>query len=223
MSANIPSSMPLSDLLKSTGYNCPEALQGKTFDEATSGGGGGGGDYPTLYLWKCEANGIISYLYADFATAPDTRPEGSYYNAGNDGEILDYEPYKASWENTGDVYKKVSDTSFTLILEGSEGDIPFYTRIDSDEDAPALGESAVEPSLEYPDWLGMEETMSSVVPDGVKCVFSYSGNSYIIQGDGTSTLAELINALHLDPGGPVFTGLIASYGDSVVIAINIEK
>jgi hypothetical protein len=38
MSANIPSTMPMSDLLKSTGYNCPEELQGKTFDEATSGG-----------------------------------------------------------------------------------------------------------------------------------------------------------------------------------------
>ena len=38
MSANIPETMPLSDLLKSTGYNCPEELQGKTFEEATSGG-----------------------------------------------------------------------------------------------------------------------------------------------------------------------------------------
>lgn len=37
MSAEIPSSMPLSDLLKPTGYNCPSELQGKTFDEATSG------------------------------------------------------------------------------------------------------------------------------------------------------------------------------------------
>ena len=37
MSANIPSTMPMSDLLKSTGYNCPEELQGKTFEEATSG------------------------------------------------------------------------------------------------------------------------------------------------------------------------------------------
>lgn len=39
MSAQIPSTMPLSDLLKSTGYDCPESLQGKTFTEATSGGG----------------------------------------------------------------------------------------------------------------------------------------------------------------------------------------
>lgn len=38
MSANIPESMRLNDLLKATGYNCPEELQNKTFDEATSGG-----------------------------------------------------------------------------------------------------------------------------------------------------------------------------------------
>ena len=39
MSAQIPDTMPLSDLLKPTGYDCPESLQGKTFTEATSGGG----------------------------------------------------------------------------------------------------------------------------------------------------------------------------------------
>ena len=39
MSATIPNGMLLSDLLKATGYNCPEALQGKTFSQATSGAG----------------------------------------------------------------------------------------------------------------------------------------------------------------------------------------
>ena len=39
MSAQIPDTMPLSDLLKPTGYDYPESLQGKTFTEATSGGG----------------------------------------------------------------------------------------------------------------------------------------------------------------------------------------
>ena len=38
MSAQIPDSMLLSDLLKSTGYDCPEELQGRTFAEATAGG-----------------------------------------------------------------------------------------------------------------------------------------------------------------------------------------
>lgn len=38
MSARIPETMLLSDLLKPTGYDCPEELQGKTFAEATAGG-----------------------------------------------------------------------------------------------------------------------------------------------------------------------------------------
>lgn len=41
MSATIPENMQLDDLLKATGYDCPEAFQGKTFEEATEGGGGG--------------------------------------------------------------------------------------------------------------------------------------------------------------------------------------
>lgn len=41
MSATIPENMRLDDLLKATGYDCPEALQGKTFNQATEGGGGG--------------------------------------------------------------------------------------------------------------------------------------------------------------------------------------
>lgn len=33
MSAQIPETMLLSDLLKATGYDCPEKLQGKTVSE----------------------------------------------------------------------------------------------------------------------------------------------------------------------------------------------
>ena len=40
MSATIPSTKLVSDLLKPTGFDCPEDLKGKTFEEATSGGGG---------------------------------------------------------------------------------------------------------------------------------------------------------------------------------------
>lgn len=38
MSAQIPETMLLSDLLKPTGYDCPEEFRGKTFAEATAGG-----------------------------------------------------------------------------------------------------------------------------------------------------------------------------------------
>lgn len=43
MSATIPSNKQLDDLLKSTGFDCPENLKGKTFAEATLGGSGEGG------------------------------------------------------------------------------------------------------------------------------------------------------------------------------------
>lgn len=36
MSATIPETMLLSDLLKATGYDCPEELKESTFDAATS-------------------------------------------------------------------------------------------------------------------------------------------------------------------------------------------
>lgn len=39
MSARIPDNMLLSDLLKATGYDCPERLEGKTFVESTTGEG----------------------------------------------------------------------------------------------------------------------------------------------------------------------------------------
>lgn len=38
MSATIPSNRQLDDLLKFTGFDCPENLKGKSFAEATSGG-----------------------------------------------------------------------------------------------------------------------------------------------------------------------------------------
>ncbi len=39
MSTQIPDTALLSDLLKPTGYDCPERLQGKTFEESTTGEG----------------------------------------------------------------------------------------------------------------------------------------------------------------------------------------
>lgn len=37
MSAKIPNSMLLKDLLKPTGFDCPESLQDKTFNQAING------------------------------------------------------------------------------------------------------------------------------------------------------------------------------------------
>lgn len=57
MSAQIPETMLLSDLLKATGYDCPQGMENKTFAEATSGGGGSG---ITLFAWKLGAIAVYT-------------------------------------------------------------------------------------------------------------------------------------------------------------------
>ena len=66
MSATIPSNKQLDDLLKSTGFDCPESLKGKTFNEATSGGGSSGGR--TKQRLEITSNGYYN------------TPEGVYYD-----------------------------------------------------------------------------------------------------------------------------------------------
>ena len=67
MSATIPSNKQLDDLLKSTGFDCPESLKGKTFELATSGGGGSSGDRTRQRL-EITSNGHYN------------TPEGVYYD-----------------------------------------------------------------------------------------------------------------------------------------------
>ena len=76
MSANIPNNMLLSDLLKATGYDCPQGMQGKTFEQATSGGGGGGGSgsgSANLTAKKLNAKEIRTSVESGQAITP---PEG---------------------------------------------------------------------------------------------------------------------------------------------------
>ena len=67
MSATIPNSMLLSDLLKSTGYDCPENLQGKTFKQATAGAG-----------IDLEANHISAVDVATYTKAIEIEPSDTY-------------------------------------------------------------------------------------------------------------------------------------------------
>ena len=72
MSAKIPVNMEIKDLLKATGYDCPEALQGKTFNEATSGSGGGSGGGANTAK-KLNAQTIRASVESEQAITP---PEG---------------------------------------------------------------------------------------------------------------------------------------------------
>ena len=42
MSAIISSDVQMKEILKATGFDCPQGMENKTFEEATSGGGGSG-------------------------------------------------------------------------------------------------------------------------------------------------------------------------------------
>ena len=50
MSTNIPNNLMMKEVLKTTGYNCPEELEDKTFDQATTSGGGGSANLTTKEL-----------------------------------------------------------------------------------------------------------------------------------------------------------------------------
>ena len=67
MSATIPDSMLLSDLLKATGYDCPTTLKGKTFKQATAGAG-----------IDLEANHASSVNVGSYTQAIEITPSDTY-------------------------------------------------------------------------------------------------------------------------------------------------
>ena len=67
MSATIPNSMLLSDLLKATGYDCPDTLQGKTFKQATAGAG-----------IDLEANKAVTLNIGEYTQAIEIEPSDTY-------------------------------------------------------------------------------------------------------------------------------------------------
>lgn len=72
MSAIISSDVQMKEILKATGFDCPEELQDKTFAEATSGGGGSGGGGATITK-KLNAKEIRTSVERGQAITP---PEG---------------------------------------------------------------------------------------------------------------------------------------------------
>lgn len=67
MSARIPDNMLLSDLLKATGYDCPNDLKGKTFKQATAGAG-----------INLEANHASTVNVGSYTQAIEITPSATY-------------------------------------------------------------------------------------------------------------------------------------------------
>ena len=71
MSAIISSDVQMKEILKATGFDCPAELEGKTFEQATSGGGSGGGG--ATITKKLNAKEIRTSVESGQAITP---PEG---------------------------------------------------------------------------------------------------------------------------------------------------
>ena len=71
MSATISDKVMMKEVLKATGFDCPAELEGKTFEQATSGGGSGGGG--ATITKKLNAKEIRTSVESEQAITP---PEG---------------------------------------------------------------------------------------------------------------------------------------------------
>ena len=66
MSAVISNKVMMKEVLKATGYDCPDGMENKTFEEATSGGGsGGGGEDKLLCYYSDRQDPRCRVVYTD--------------------------------------------------------------------------------------------------------------------------------------------------------------
>ena len=72
MSAIISDVVQMKEILKATGFDCPDGMENKTFTQATSGGGGSGGGGATITK-KLNAKEIRTSIESGQAITP---PEG---------------------------------------------------------------------------------------------------------------------------------------------------
>ena len=54
MSAIISSDVQMKEILKATGFDCPQGMENKTFEQATTGGGSGGGGGDKLLCYYAD-------------------------------------------------------------------------------------------------------------------------------------------------------------------------
>ena len=74
MSATISDKVMMKEVLKATGFDCPQGMENKTFEQATSGGGGGGsGGGGATITKKLNAKEIRTSVESKQAITP---PEG---------------------------------------------------------------------------------------------------------------------------------------------------
>ena len=66
MSATISDKVMMKEVLKATGFDCPQGMENKTFEQATSGGGSGGGGEDKLLCYYIKGSSPnCSVVYTD--------------------------------------------------------------------------------------------------------------------------------------------------------------
>lgn len=65
MSATISDKVMMKEVLKATGYDCPDGMKNKTFEEATTGGGSGGGEDRLLCYYSDDQDPKGRIVYTD--------------------------------------------------------------------------------------------------------------------------------------------------------------
>ena len=65
MSATISDKVMMKEVLKATGYDCPDGMKNKTFEEATTGGGSGGGEDKLLCYYADHQDPRCHVVYTD--------------------------------------------------------------------------------------------------------------------------------------------------------------
>ena len=66
MSATISDKVMMKEVLKATGFDCPQGTENKTFEQATSGGGSGGGGEDKLLCYYIKGSSPnCSVVYTD--------------------------------------------------------------------------------------------------------------------------------------------------------------
>ena len=183
MSAKIPANMRIKDLLKATGYNCPEELQNKTFNEATSGGEVSGDKF-YLYWWSYGVDysntgtaklyntneRIVRFVYLknipDFSNAqPNQTFELYYYGQGD--VVKDTVKIDEVRSDTMAVQLGTNDMTYYLIRVTDSS----WSKFDSLDEIPLLQNTTLTSNQTfYPDknYMGAGEIKVNVPAEPMK-------------------------------------------------------
>lgn len=112
MSAIISDKVMMKEILKATGFDCPQGIENLTFEQATSGGGGGGGTI-TPYAKKVYiGRGFVSALVFDHTQITG---ECSYTDIDSEVSTINLQ------NNTNNLWLQQIDViSFELEINGSK-------------------------------------------------------------------------------------------------------